>query len=305
MKYLFLVILNITAMTWLPAQGPVNGSGKMIQKKVAVEMFSELEVSFPAHIEVNCQTHPNLEIYVDDNMFGKIDVINKGNKLIIRAKGWVQPSKECKIIIGTPFLHRLKTGSYSNYSVFNIETSDFILENEVANVHLSGETGSLRIDNQTGTVDALSVKASHVEASTWDWSIVKVNADHSLFATTTGDGYILYDKLPIDVQTNLEGNGKFMHIDEYVDPFIGIETKYIDFKVINDGNEKRDVYIIGPPWETFSYGAPLEPGQTKDVRLPIGTRVYDIQSRIPKLIGEVQAAHANQLVKLYTESEWN
>jgi len=304
MKYLYIILFSCLHLI-SKAQSPINGSGKMIKKKVAVEMFSELEISFPAHIEVNCQTHPNLELTVDDNMFSQIDIVNRGNKLIIRAKRWGQPSENCKIIIGTPFLNRLKTGSYSDYSVFNIETNDFHLENEVANVHLAGKTGALTIDNGTGTVDALNLTTNDAEVSTWDWSMVKVSADNSLIANTTGDGYILYDQLPNDVRTNLGGGGHFMHVDDYVDPHIGIETEYIDFKVINNGTKKKDIYIIGPPWQTFSYGAPLEKGQIKDVHLPIGTRVYDTQGKRPRLIGTVNAGHADQLVKLFEEGEWN
>jgi len=289
----------------LAAQVPVKGSGQMIRKKVAVDMFSELEVSFPAHIEVNCQTHPNLEIIVDDNMFTQIDIINRGNKLIIKAKGWVLPSEKSKIIIGTPFLNRLQTGSYSNYSVFNINTNEFTLENEVANVHLSGKTGSLRIENGTGKVDAFSLDVIDAEITTWDWSTVKVSADQSLIANTTGDGYILYDKLPADVQANLEGGGQLVDIDNYVDPYIGTKVEYIDFKVMNTGNTNQDLYIIGPPWNSFSYGIALPKGEVKDVRLPVGTRVYNVKGKFPARIGEVTADHSGQLVKLFGEHEWN
>ena len=305
MKYIFSLILFYSSAITLLAQGPVVGSGKMITKKVSIEMFSELEVTFPAHIEVNCQTHPNLEITVDDNMFKEIDIINRGNRLIIEAKNWIDPSPNCKIIVGTPFLNRLKTGSYGDYSVFNIQTSTFKLENQVAKVELSGNTQDLIIDNGTGEVDALALKAQNVTVTTWDWSVVSISAQKNLIANTVGDGYILYDKLPPIVEQNLEGGGKLIPIDEYIDPFIGIETEFIDVKVINEGNKKEDIYIIGPPWQTFSYGVPLPKGQVREARVPIGTRVYQETTPYPKLLFEVKPEHANQLIKLFDRGEWN
>ncbi|HAA13006.1 MAG TPA: hypothetical protein DCE41_15470, partial [Cytophagales bacterium] len=78
--------------------------------------------------------------------------------------------------------------------------------------------------------------------------------------------------------------------------------RFIQFQLRNNSGKRIHCYVSGPKPQggRFSYGFPMNPGQTRDKDWSIGSKVYLVSAiGTRKLLYEIKAEDEGQVVKLY------
>ena len=288
------IIIFAIFCLYLTSFAQINGNKKIITQTRSLGLFTQLEVDFPAELEVICQTIPHLEITVDENVMPYINIKMEGSKLRILQGQWIEPSQLTKITIGTAFLHQLETGGYGQFWVRNIKTPEFRLINPVGTVELEGTTDRLQMDIQTGKVDASLLQAKNIEVHISSFGSAIIYPTDLLEVNISSEGSIIYIHKP----QKIRGEGNIKHIDDLEDQPVP-ETKYIELALKNNSNSKIDVYVQGPPHRRFSYGIPFRAGQKRTEIFPVGTRIYLDQVVTRKLLATIEDKDENQTVNLF------
>lgn len=288
-----LIIITISCL-YLTSFAQINGNKKIITQTRSLGLFTQLEVDFPAEVEVICQTIPHLEITVDENVMPYINIKMEGSKLRILQGQWIEPSQLTRITIGTAFLHQLETGGYGQFWVRNIKTPEFRLINPVGTVELEGSTDLLKMDVQTGQADASRLKAKNIEVHISSFGSAIIYPTDLLEANISSEGSIIYVHKPLKIK----GEGNIRHIDELEEKPLP-KTKYIELTLKNNSNSKIDVYVQGPPHRRFSYGIPFKAEQKRTETFPVGTRIYLDRVITRKLLVTIEDKDENQTVNLF------
>ena len=80
------------------------------------------------------------------------------------------------------------------------------------------------------------------------------------------------------------------------------KARFIKFKIKNNSLNRIQCYVEGPKPNggKFSYGFPMNPGQTRDKDWSVGSKVYRVTGLgTRKLLYEIKASDEGQVVKLY------
>lgn len=276
----------------------IKGNGIMETRIRSLSLFTELEVDFPAHVTVNCKELAKLEITADENVFKGIEIKHEGGKLRILQKEWIQPTKNVKITIGAPFLHKLTTSGYGEFFINNLDGPLFSVNNPVGKVHLAGKVEKLEVNMRTGTLEALQLHSKKAEVNIEGYGEAKIHAIEHLKARV-GDNK--EDKW-LDKGTNIrlikDDAESWITYGSWEEKKLDA-PKRIDLKLKNNSGAKADFFVEGPRGNSFSYGFPIKAGASRKENFPIGSRIYLDKLLGRKLIHTVTASDANQTVSLF------
>jgi hypothetical protein len=283
----------------------VEGDGNIItQKKQPLDLFTSLVVEFPATVQVKCKSSPFLEITTDKNILDHIAIDFTGNELRISQAAWIEPSKGVKISIGTAFINQLETGGYGTFTITNIDGPSFSVINPVGDVSLSGKTDKLKVQTNTGNVNASQLQAKDAFVQVESWGTVKVAVSDLLEGNVYGNGNILYKQKPNKVKLGPESEGKVKsQANQMADNKKKEEVQYYTFNVFNNKLRGIDVIFEGPANRRFSYGTHFKPLQKKKESFPAGTKIYEVNEKTHErnLLVTLEAKDADQTTELYED----
>ena len=173
---LFVLCPVFTGCNW--EKSPVQGSYNLVQKKIMIADYSEIEVNFPAEVvyQQYSDSFPYLQISTDDNMLEHLNIRVEDDRLIVEIK----PDS---IISPTKLL------------IYTASTSlKKVNQNSSGNIRLAGEINSLDLTMElTGAgeirTDSLLCDKLRVDM-TGSGKIILVGAAGQSVLSVNGSGQI-------------------------------------------------------------------------------------------------------------------
>lgn len=305
----FITILCITFSFSLSAQ--VKGNGNLVTINKSHDKIEHIDISLYANVQVDVNaTETFVEIIVEENLKDLIRFDVDNNKLILDQKEWVKPSKPIQITIGAPDLNEITQGTHETVVVEGLSIDKFTAIADVGKVQLDGSVSTLTAKVGTGTVDAKSLKVKIVNAITTSWGKISVTDPEVITGKIENNGQLTYTSINTVVNASSTEDGRIINtLDNEVvedDEEEFANARFIKFKLKNNSKSRKNYYVIGPKknGSRFSYGFPMNAGQTREKDWTIGTKLYQ-QSKFgtKKLLLIITADDEGETVLIYTNRE--
>lgn len=265
----------LSLLMFTNSKGQVNGNGSYQSKTFDLSEFDQIEITFPAKVEINTNRNQNIEINTDENIFNYLKVAVEDKRLIIDQIEWIEPSNKAAITISLPYLDYLKTGGYGVYSINVEDGKNITVDNPVATLTMMGTTETLTYSSNTGKLFAEDLITNDVEVNIMSFGIARLQAKNSIKGILMGRGTISYLYKPETLTIrNGQGGNVFSIEDEKQFETRKRDVKYVNIKLHNNKLKRIHTRIEGPIESPFGYGAPFNPLQKRKERFPIGTKIY-------------------------------
>jgi hypothetical protein len=274
----------VTVMAAWAQRGPLNGSGKIIQKNFNYNDFDKLElVDLAGKVVVEAGQPFSVSVSIDDNLAGMLEATvssgtlhitlrgNRNNKLYIEATGIL-------VKIGMPVVSFIQQNGNNNLLVNGIQGSYFRLKSQDnGNTYLNGQVDELELTaSGNGNIYAEKVSAKSITIYKSGNADVYVNTKYPFAANGTGNGNVINRGTGrADSNSGISGNGEIKYTcktDAPDAPGPPVKTKKVNVTINNLTADWLSVYVKYPV--QGSYGIGLKPKETIVESLPVGTRLY-------------------------------
>jgi hypothetical protein len=287
----------------LGLRGQVKGNQQIVTKTYAVPNLQALEMNLYAEVIVDASADESLRITADENLLDLIATEMDNGKLVLTQKEWIQPSEKIRIFIGGPNLERIQVSVHETVRVKNLNRVSFNAMAILGRLVLEGELAELSASGEIGEVDASGLQARKVNVNLWGRGKIVLGSPEEITGKVDEDGRLFYDNQDARVNVKTKGSGKVQNLA--LEPEVdNPEARFIKFQIKNNSFNRIQCYVKGPKPDgsTFSYGFPMNPGQTRDKDWSVGSKVYRVTGLgTRKLLVEIKAEDENQVVKLYQE----
>jgi hypothetical protein len=281
-------------------QAQKEGNGDITTISQELPYFTRIDVSLNTDIIINCDTSSFLKITVDQNLLADIEMSVRKNTLVLDQKEWINPSSQVKIYIGAPDLINIEQSTHQTTTILNIDKEVFSAYAEVGEIVLKGNATRLNASVETGDIlaEGLAVSTVHVEGRSW--GKIKLGSAEKITGSIKDNGRLSYQNDDAKIEVRTDENGK-ISLDNEKENKPNVDAKYIDIKLKNNSLTFINAYVIGPKpnGRFFSYGFNLFPGQVKEERWTVGTKIYRETKRgARQLLREIAGSDEDQLVKI-------
>ena len=186
-----------------------KGSGHVVSASRSVSGFTSIDLTGAATVDVAVGKPATLRISGDDNILPLIRTYVSNGVLVVASKHSYSTNNELRLEIGTPALDGLSVTGAGTFTVAGIHSQAFALElSGAGTIALSGTTRTLDTKLAgAGTVELGSLVARDARVSLSGTGTLHVDATHSLDATISGFGSIVYSGRPKQVRTQVSGAG--------------------------------------------------------------------------------------------------
>ncbi|MEM9051406.1 MAG: DUF2807 domain-containing protein [Bacteroidota bacterium] len=290
------LLISISIMAF--GQKPIKGKGEIKTKQFDIEQFTKLQVNFGGNIKIECGKMPQVVVKANENILPLIKVQEKQGTLYIGSDEWIENATR-DIVIHVPFLHEYIHSGWGRVDVTNLNSEHFTIEASSGSIYLEGEVDLLKVKNTgSGSIKLKGLKNRYLEVYQTGSSSLNVFASDTVFIERN-EGVIVYAGEPVIIKADDLDDGMVQSQSDFErsnnDPI------YIDAKVKNNSDEKRDYFIKGPANASFSYGFPMKPGSSRAERVPVGTKIYQVNAlgMKTKLLVEFTASDDGETIKLY------
>lgn len=293
----FLFLLCLTQLSF----AQINGNKKLITKTFPVSDIEAVEIHLYADIVIDCAaTEASLEITAEENLMPYIARELESGKLTFGQKKWIEPREAIKIKIGAPNLEQIIQSTHEKVLVENLDRIQFSAMALVGEIILDGKVQQLNASGETGTVDARQLDVNAVNVNLWNWGTIELATPKTIEGIVKNSGTVNYEGSEVQVKVRTSSEGIVQNRNEPKSS--KYDTRFVDLKIKNNSMQRINAYVKGPKpdGKHFSYGFPLNPGQTRHKNWTIGTKVYQVSKLgTRKLLIEIEEEDEGQVVKLY------
>ncbi|MEZ5040191.1 MAG: DUF2807 domain-containing protein [Saprospiraceae bacterium] len=294
-----IILLFMLCVSLCTAQ--VKGNKDIVTKVFDISGVTFIKVQLYADIVIDAAADEQLVITADANLMDLIEKSVEGGQLVLDQKEWIEASQTIKITIGAPQLARIQHGTHETVVVKNLNRPEFSAMAIVGKIILEGKVQTLSTGVEVGQIDAQNLSVPVVDVNIWGWGSVELGSPDLIKGVVKDRGTLRYT-----------GNNTKLKVrstkDEIVEdrntPLVVGEpvTEYIEVKIKNNSPNRLQAYVEGPKPDgrKFSYGFPLNPGQVKNEKWTIGTKVYRVSKLGPqKELVEITKADEGKVVELW------
>lgn len=284
MKKIFLAIVTFIFVNIAFAQrGPLQGSGKIVNKTFDYTNFSEItlqDLDGKAIIEVGKPF--SISVAIDDNLEKLLSVSAQDNNVSITLKGnrnnklYIE-NTHILIKITVPNITYIKQDGNNHLQVEGIKGESLHLKCAGnGSVVLNGSIENLNIVcTGNGNVNAAKLLANKVTVTKRGNGTVTTNTDNSFYASGLGNGDIVNTGKGIAApNTVMLGNGeiKYASPQNIAKPISTKNNTGIKVNIKNNGKSTIKLSVKYPV--KGSYGIAIKPTETIEESFPIGTKIY-------------------------------
>jgi len=262
----------------------------MTSKSISINDIEHIDIEMYADIIIDCKKR-GIQVKAESNIIDLININITDGQLTIDQKKWIQPSEAIEILIGAPDLESVHQGTHDQATILNVQSDTLILEAELGQLNVFGQTDYLEVSSDHGIVKADGLVTKNARLKIRDDGKIIANVLDEAFCRINPDGQLTFTNRP--------------SICEGCDPFTPkeiVDTKWIDLKIKNNTWGRKHLEVVGPKpnGRKFGYGFPMMPGQVKKERWTVGTKIYR-KSAIGKrvLLVTLTAENENTTVKLF------
>lgn len=296
MKYLLILIISVILASTAFAQ--LRGNGNIVSIEWELITFTEIDNGLSSNISVRFGESNTLTVRTDENLLNSIKIEVIDGALEIDQLEWISASQKIEIDITTQSLIEFRNSAHGMYSIVGIDEQEFVLNANVGDFILSGNTGFLGISTAVGKVDASDLIAKSADVNIESFGTVTLNVQDQLDTQISNNGKVVFVNEPAILSNRNEEGAQVVSREEDQKP--RPEVAYIDVKLKNNSLRRVKVIFSGPEDARFGYGAPIGRLQTKNERFPVGTKVYlDNNSPEKVLLIEISADDEGKTLKLF------
>lgn len=298
MKSLTVIFLSLITISGF---AQVKGDKNIVTKTFPIEQVKSIEVNLYADVAIDCEAEEMLTITGDENLMDLIEKSVHGGRLVLTQKEWIQPSRQIKITIGAPNLEFIQQSTHETTYVNNVNRETFSAMAIIGKIVLEGKAELLKASGEIGQVDARPFNAPVVDVNLWSHGKIHLAAPQKITGIVKDDGKVVYQGDEVKVNVKTEDGG---YVQEPGQPVRNEDARFIKFKVKNNSINRIQCYVKGPKPDGsyFSYGFPMNPGQTRQKDWSVGSKVYRVTNiGTRKLLTEITPDDEGGVVKLYRD----
>ena len=194
--------------------GDEPGSGVFMQQERETSSFQTLEVSgFFDQVNVSiCEdcTEPSaVTISGDDNIVPQVEVVNAGDRLILRVEGDYQPNNPLQLQLETPAFERIEVYDSAYVILGTLESEALTVRlNDSSALELVGGVATLDVEaRDSSNLAARDFQATDATISTTGSAEVTVCVSGLLDATIKDSASILYYCEPAEITEDVSMSG--------------------------------------------------------------------------------------------------
>lgn len=297
MKKLIFLLFGI-----VPALGlaQMKGNKTIVTETYVYETIKAVVVDLYADVQIDAAAASNeITISIDENLLNKVDrTLDENGQLTLVQNEWIQPSQRIKIRIGAPGLERVQQEVHETLVVENLDRESFSSMAILGRIELYGKVTRHQAAGEIGYTDARGLETESVTLNLWDRGRMDLGMVKDIRGKVAEDGIVIY-RGAADVKTN--GKGQVLSANASAN-IKNPEARFINFKLKNNSINRINCYVVGPKADgsKFSYGFPMNPGQTRDKDWSIGSKLYRVTAiGTRKLLLEITAEDEGEKVHLY------
>ncbi len=282
-KILLAIVTFIFVNIAYTQRGPLEGSGKIINKTFDYTNFSEItlkDLDGKAIVEVGKPF--SINVAIDDNLEKLLSVSAQDNNVSISLKGnrnnklYIE-NTHILVKITVPNITYIKQDGNNGLQVEGIKGENLQIKcNGNGSVMLNGSIDNLKIVcSGNGNVNAAKLLAKKVAITKRGNGTVTTNTDYSFFAEGSGNGDIINIGKGIAApNTMMLGNGeiKYASTQNITKPIITKKNTGVTVNIKNSGSSTINLSVKYPV--KGSYGIAIKPTETIEESFPIGTKIY-------------------------------
>jgi hypothetical protein len=176
-KKLLLSLLTgvaLTVTTCMTLSG-VAGSGNITSTNRTIDDVSSISFGGSYKVNIHRGKSPNVTLRGDDNILPLIETKVSGNRLDIKTKRSINPTRQIVLDITVPNLQELHVSGSNDISIDEVKTN--YLE-----IHISG-SNSLKASGDARTFKLVGSGSSHIDAQDLRTDVVDVRMSGSVHAS--------------------------------------------------------------------------------------------------------------------------
>lgn len=276
-------------------KGPINGNGKVVKKQLALESFHAVSVETYFNTDISCGKMPMAEITIDENLMEHLIIEVKDGVLSIDVDEWIEATQS-QIKLQMPFLTEFSQSGWGKVNISHMKSANFKLKTRTGTIKVQGKALKTSVWSGSGSIDLSELETQVMEVDKNGNGALRIQVSDTL--KIKGDaGEVVY-----------QGNPTIIHQNEGVEALSADEASknketivYVNFKVKNNTNSKKDFIIKGPRGASFGYGFPMQPRTTRSKRVPVGTKIWlqHPNGIRGKLLLEVSADDEGKTINLF------
>ncbi|MDW3195189.1 MAG: DUF2807 domain-containing protein [Cytophagales bacterium] len=295
-KLVFLLIGIVPALGFAQKKGNKN----IITETYAYESIRSVVVNLYAEVQIDASANDNeFTITIDENLLNKVDrTLDTHGRLTLVQTEWIQPSEKIKISIGAPDLERVQQEVHETVVVNNLDRVSFNSMAIVGRIKLNGKVTEYRANGEIGYTDARGLETEKVYLNLWDRGRMDLGTAQKIQGNVEEGGIVIYRG---SAQVKTSGKGQVLSANQSATA-VNPDARFIKFDVKNNSLKRINCYVVGPKPDgsKFSYGFPMNPGQTRAKDWSIGSKVFKVSALgTRKLLKEITAEDEGQKVKLF------
>lgn len=293
-----LILILVAQLFSILGTAQINGNGKLTTTTISLEKLTEIDIQFNADIILDFNAKETMTITADENVMNYIGQSYSNGTLTLDQIKWIEPSRNPKITIGTPYLKKVYQGTHSTTDIINVKSEKLWINGNVGKVNVSGECNEVRVRVSGTDVNLRNTKIDYADITVDGRATITLNDVNQLDTDLNRNANIVLLKEPRKYLGNSKQEVKGRQPEFAANP----DLKFISFKIKNNSWTRKHFVVVGPKksGNTFSYGFPMMPGSTKTENWSVGTKVYRegrLGSR--ELLVTIKAEDEGQVVKLF------
>jgi len=294
-------ILSIAVLSHL-SMAQVNGNGQLEARTFNFENITHLQLHIVVKAKLDLSLNDEFFIRTDSNIFDYIELKQKGGKLKIDQKEWIEPTS-IEITAGLKGLQKLTNTAWGEINIINMEQPSFEANMNVGYLKVQGSSKSFKAEVGAGTIDTRDLITQVLEAQiNQNGRIISDNAQR-IELSGNGYGQFVYDGQDVLTWKDESSELTVSTLEEFYEQEANKEAvAYIDVKLKNNSGKRINIVFQGPIDAPFGYGIPIRARGSKKERLPVGTRIYK-ESFLGKgkLLLTITAENQGKTVSLFGE----
>lgn len=192
----------------IAACGGEKGSGTITTETRSVSGFTEVEVQGVIHLDLRLGSSHAVALTGDDNLLPLVETEVVGDKLIIKSKRSINPSKPLVAKVEAPNVTLVEGSGAADLTVSNVDNEELALElSGAGKMKAVGKTGKLRVRvSGAGSADAQKMAADDIVVDVSGAATVEVGSPKTLAVEISGAGSVRYSGDPA-IEKQISGAG--------------------------------------------------------------------------------------------------
>lgn len=297
MKNLIFLLIGIIPVLGFAQK---KGNKNIVTETYSYESIKSVVVGLYADVQIDASAPSNeLTIRIDENLLDKIErSLSENGQLKLSQTEWIQPSEGITIQIGAPELEQIQQKVHETVVVNNIDRETFRSMAILGRIELFGQVNQHRVAAEIGYTDARGLATQEVILNVWDRGRIDLGEVTDIRGEVAEDGIVIYRGT-----THVKTSGKGQVLSANASAVAkNRDARFIKFEVENNSSNRINCYVVGPKPDgsKFSYGFPMNPGQTRSKDWSVGSKVYRVTAiGTRKLLREIAPTDEGQVVQLY------